>query len=237
MRFEPQGRRFTNSHYYYCQVNPQSQSLCKHETKHTYTNIRQNFPRVSPFNITLVKTVNITLVKRAHKARTCWYGRPFRLIYRYEIKEKKKRNEKRKGQTIQKQSNKNKQTNVMYKCIKTNTSSTWQQAAHTNAMMPRTILVPGYRREKERWTRTTTCNAKPVQPSPAVAAAAEALLTMPRRRQGCRHQRQSARWTRLAGYREEKAARILSRSASALSSASVLEAGPACACGNRYTSV
>ena len=46
--------------------------------KHTYTNIR-----FSPFNI--------TPVKRAHKARTCWYCRPFRLIYRYNDKEKYKK--------------------------------------------------------------------------------------------------------------------------------------------------
>ena len=46
--------------------------------KPSYTNIR-----VSPFNI--------TPVKRAHKARTCWYRRPFRLIYRYHDKEKYKK--------------------------------------------------------------------------------------------------------------------------------------------------
>ena len=52
--------------------------------KHTYkmyTNT--NFWRVSPFNI--------TPVKRAHKARTCWYRRPFRLIYQYQVKEKYKK--------------------------------------------------------------------------------------------------------------------------------------------------
>ena len=37
-----------------------------------------NFQNVSSFNI--------TPVKRTHKARTCWYRRPFRLIYRYHIK-------------------------------------------------------------------------------------------------------------------------------------------------------
>ena len=42
-----------------------------------------NFQRVSPFNI--------TPVKRAHKARTCWYRRPFRLIYQYQLKEKYKK--------------------------------------------------------------------------------------------------------------------------------------------------
>ena len=51
----------------FSQVIPQKQSLHKHKTKF-------NFGRVSPFNI--------TLVKRVRKARTCWYCRPFRLIYR-----------------------------------------------------------------------------------------------------------------------------------------------------------
>ena len=46
------------------------------KTKHTYTNARHtNFQRVSP--------LNITPVKRAHKARTYWYCWPFHLIYRY----------------------------------------------------------------------------------------------------------------------------------------------------------
>ena len=62
-----------------CQVNLQNQSLCKHKTSDT------NFRRVSPFNI--------TPVKRAHKARTCWYHQPFRLIYRYQVKEKRKKKE------------------------------------------------------------------------------------------------------------------------------------------------
>jgi len=42
-----------------------------------------NFRRVSPFNI--------TPVKRAYKGRTCWYHWPFRLIYRYQVKEKYKK--------------------------------------------------------------------------------------------------------------------------------------------------
>ena len=58
-----------------------------------FANIKQtsdtNFRRVSPFSITPVKS--------AHKARTCWYRRPFRLIYRYQVKEKYK---KRNGHTI-----------------------------------------------------------------------------------------------------------------------------------------
>ena len=41
-----------------------------------------NFRRVSRFNT--------ILVKRAHKPRTCWSRRPFRLIYRYQIEEKYK---------------------------------------------------------------------------------------------------------------------------------------------------
>ena len=40
--------------------------------KHIYTQTSDiNFRRVSPFNI--------TPVKRAHKARACWYRRPFRV--------------------------------------------------------------------------------------------------------------------------------------------------------------
>ena len=50
--------------------------------KHTQTS-DTNFRRVSPFNI--------IPVKRAHKARTCWYCRPFSLIYRYQVKEKYKK--------------------------------------------------------------------------------------------------------------------------------------------------
>ena len=49
---------------------------------HTQTS-DTNFQRVSPFNI--------TPVKRAHKAMTRWYRRPFRLIYRYQVKEKYKK--------------------------------------------------------------------------------------------------------------------------------------------------
>ena len=66
-----------------CQVSLHNQSLRKHKT---YTNTQTsdtNFRRVSPFNI--------TPVKRAHKARTCWYRRPFPLIYRYQVKEKYKK--------------------------------------------------------------------------------------------------------------------------------------------------
>ena len=52
--------------------------------KHTHTQTSDtNFRGVSPFNI--------TPVKRARKAsRTCWYRRPFRRIYRYQVKEKRK---------------------------------------------------------------------------------------------------------------------------------------------------
>ena len=43
---------------------------------HTQTS-NTNYRRVSPFNI--------TPVRRAHKARTCWYRRPIHLIYRHQI--------------------------------------------------------------------------------------------------------------------------------------------------------
>ena len=46
--------------------------------------IHTNFRRVNPFNI--------TLVKRAHK--TCWYRRPFRLIYRHQVKKEKRKRKK-----------------------------------------------------------------------------------------------------------------------------------------------
>ena len=59
----------------------QNQSLHKHKT-YIHKHQTQIF-EVSPFNI--------TPVKRAHKARTCWYRRPFRLIYRYQVKEKYKK--------------------------------------------------------------------------------------------------------------------------------------------------
>ena len=89
--------------------------LSSQSTKPITSQTDTNFRRVSPFNI--------TPVKRAHKARTCWYCRPFSLVYQYHIKEKyfKKRN----GQT---------QHNFffkLYKCIMANTSAIWQQAAHT----------------------------------------------------------------------------------------------------------
>ena len=75
------------------------------------TSVR-NFQRVSPFNI--------TPVKRAHKARTCWYRRPFRL---------KNKNKKTIFIGIDKH-------NIFYiffkyKCMMANTSAIWQQAAHT----------------------------------------------------------------------------------------------------------
>ena len=50
--------------------------------------IQQNKNR----NVVIVQSgKNITSVKRAHKARTCWYRRPFCLIYRYQVKEKHKK--------------------------------------------------------------------------------------------------------------------------------------------------
>ena len=60
-----------------CQVNLQNRSLRKHKT-YIHKHQTQIF-EVSPFNI--------TPVKRARKARTFWYRRPFRLIYRYQVKE------------------------------------------------------------------------------------------------------------------------------------------------------
>ena len=59
------------------QEGPQNQSLHKHITKYiTYTNIW----KVSPFNITPVKTTN--------RSRTCWNSWPFHLIYWHQITEK-----------------------------------------------------------------------------------------------------------------------------------------------------
>ena len=95
----------------FSQVSLQNQSLHKHKTyRHKHQNSDTYFRRVSAFNI--------TPVKRAYKARTCWYHRPFRLIYRYQVKEKYFK--KRSGQ-IQ----------ILYNCIVANTSAMWQQAAHT----------------------------------------------------------------------------------------------------------
>ena len=66
-----------------CQVNPQNQSLCKYKTKHTCIHKhKEHIFEVSPFSI--------TLVKRAHRARTCWSHRPFWLIYQCQIEERKK---------------------------------------------------------------------------------------------------------------------------------------------------
>ena len=94
----------------YININLLSSQSTKPITSQTDT----NFQRVSPFNI--------IPVKRAHKARTCWYCRPFSLVYQYQVKEKYK---KRNGQTQYKKFKK------LYKCIMANTSAIWQQAAHT----------------------------------------------------------------------------------------------------------
>ena len=96
-----------------CQVNLQNQSLCKHETYMNPQTSDKFFWRVSPFNI--------TPVKRAHKAKTCWYHRPFHLIYQYQVKEKYKKGMDR--HNIKKKKK--------YKCIMANISAIWQQAAHT----------------------------------------------------------------------------------------------------------
>ena len=57
------------------QVSPQNQSLCIHIHQ------KQIF-KVSP------SKSNVTVVKRAHRARTRPYRQPFHLTYRYQIKEK-----------------------------------------------------------------------------------------------------------------------------------------------------
>ena len=66
---------------------PSVKSLYK--TNH-FTNIKHTHTQTSDINFRRVSSFNITPVKRAHKARTCWYRRPFRLIYRYQVKEKYK---------------------------------------------------------------------------------------------------------------------------------------------------
>ena len=92
-----------------CQVNLQNQSLHKHKTFMYTQTSDTNFRRVSPFNI--------TPVKRAHKARTCWYCRPFCLIYQYQVKEKYKKGMAR--------------CNIKLKNIIIKTSAIWQEAVHT----------------------------------------------------------------------------------------------------------
>ena len=72
------------SHIYINFLSSQSTKSITSQTKNIHTQTSDtNFWRVSPFNI--------TPVKRAHKARTCWYRRPFRLIYWYQVKEKYKK--------------------------------------------------------------------------------------------------------------------------------------------------
>ena len=60
-------------------------------------------------------------VKRAHKARTCWYHWPFHLIYWYQVKEKYLKGMDRHNINFK----------MLYKCIMANTSAIWQQVAHT----------------------------------------------------------------------------------------------------------
>ena len=55
----------------------------KHTIWYIHKHQTQIFKELVPFNI--------TPVKRAHKARTCWYRRPCCLIYRYQVKEKYKK--------------------------------------------------------------------------------------------------------------------------------------------------
>ena len=72
---------FLNSSHI-CQVNLPNQSLHKHETYiHKHQTIK-NFLKLVP---------SILPVKRAHKARTCWYRRPFPVICQYQVKEKYKK--------------------------------------------------------------------------------------------------------------------------------------------------
>ena len=92
-----------------CQVNPRNQLLCNMKQNIHMRTSNTNFRRVSPSNI--------TPVRRAHKARTCWYYQPFHLIYWYKIKGK---------YNIRMDGN-----NFLHKCIMANTSAIWQQAAHT----------------------------------------------------------------------------------------------------------
>ena len=60
--------------------------------KSIYTSqIRNIHTQTSDTNFRRVSLFNITPVKRAHKAWTCWYRRPFRLIYQYQVKQKYKK--------------------------------------------------------------------------------------------------------------------------------------------------
>ena len=78
----------SSSHLY---INPfsltvrstKSIRLHKHKAKQTYTNIKYIFEEWVPLTLPLPRKKG----KKAHKARTCWYRRPFRLIYRFQIKE------------------------------------------------------------------------------------------------------------------------------------------------------
>ena len=59
-----------------------------YKTNH-FANIKQNIhTQTSDTNFRRVSPFSITPVKRTHKARTCWHRRPFRLIYRHQVKEK-----------------------------------------------------------------------------------------------------------------------------------------------------
>ena len=85
-----------------------------HFAKYTWIHKHQTqIFEVSPFNT--------TLVKRAHKARTCWYRWPFHLIYWYQVKEKYKKGLDRHNIFL---------FLFLYKCIMANTSAILQQTAH-----------------------------------------------------------------------------------------------------------
>ena len=90
--------------YAFVQVSPQNQPLHNHQTKHTYTHFR----RVSPFSI--------TPDKRAHKTKTRWYRRPFRLIYDMRLKGGKECTEI-----------------IIFKKDKSYSNASWQIAVHMAA--------------------------------------------------------------------------------------------------------
>ena len=76
--------------------------------------------QTSDTNIWRVRLFNITPIKRAHKARTCWYHQTFHLIYQNQIKEEYKKGMDRH----------NKKIGLLYKCIMAHTSAIWQQAVY-----------------------------------------------------------------------------------------------------------
>ena len=97
--------------------------FCKsiHKTN-PYTNVKQNIhTQTNEETFRRISLPSIPPVKKAHRARTCWYSRTFRLIYRYQIKRGKKGMD----------GNNNNNIKVMIKCIMANISAIRQQAVHT----------------------------------------------------------------------------------------------------------